>query len=110
MEPTEAHLRRLHILVSEGFEALSFPLFPTHIGVKKYGCAALLEPVAEGRLWLFAPPGYLVAENISVIVERRGEKWFVWKSEQVRATPERLSTLRRFEEELRGLLECPPPV
>ena len=110
MELTEAHLQQLQTLVLEGFAVVSFPLFPAYVGVQKYGCAALLEPGADGRLRLFAQPGYLIEGHISVIVERDRQKWFVWKSHQVRATEERLRDLRGFEEELRGRLERPAAV
>lgn len=105
MEFSEAHFRRLQALRAEGFAPLSFPLFPAHIGVQKYGCAALLKPAEGGRLELAAPAGYLIEGNISVLVERGGEQWFVWKSRRVRATPERLVELRRFREELERELE-----
>jgi len=105
MELTEAHLRQLQALLAEGFSPISFPLFPTCVGVQKHGCAALLEPAADGRFRVAAQPGLLLEGNISVLVERGGEQWFVWKSNQVRATAERLAVLRRFEEELRGQLE-----
>lgn len=110
MELTEAHIRRLQGVMAEGFSLIAFPLFPTYIGVQKYGCAALLKPLQAGRFQISAQPGPLIKGNISVLVERGGEEWFVWKSHQLRATKERLGQLRRFEEELRGLLEPPSPV
>ena len=110
MELTEAHLRLLQTLLAGGFTPVSFPLFPNFVGIQKYGCAALLRLVGQGRLELAAQAGYLLEGNISVVVERGGEKWFVWKSLEVRATPERLGRLRRFEEELTELLERPAVV
>lgn len=109
MELTPAHLQRLNDLVSAGFAMVSFPLFPNTVGVRKYDCAALLQPVAGGTWRVAAQPGLLIEGNISVLVERGGEQWFVWKSHQLRATEERLDVLRRFEEELRRRLE-PKPV
>lgn len=108
MELTPAHLQRLNDLVSAGFAIVNLPLFPNTVGVRKYDCAALLQPVANGTWRVAAQPGLLIEGNISVLVERGGEQWFVWKSHQVRATAERLGALRRFEEELRRRLE--PPV
>ena len=86
---------------------VNFPLFPNTVGVRKYDCAALLQPVAHGYWRIAAQPGLLLEGNISVVVERGGGKWFVWKSHQVRATEERLGALRRFEEELQiGRASC----
>lgn len=109
-ELSQAHLQNLQALVSRGFELVHFPLFAACIGVKKYGCAALLQPKAGGQLRLAAPPSYLIEGNISALVQRGGERWFVWKSRQVEATAERLEALRQFEDELRRLLEQPPIV
>ena len=109
-ELTEAHLAQLRALQSRAFELVPFPLFPGYVGVKKCGCAALLEPLPEGRLRLYAPPAYLLDGNLAVRVEQGGEEWFVWKSQRVRATEERRAALRRFEEELRVLLASRPAV
>jgi len=105
VELTEAHLRRLQSLLAAGFAPISFPLFPAHVGIQKYGFAALLQPVEAGRFQLAAQPGLLLEGNISVLVEQGGEQWFVWKSRRVRATAERLGELRRFREELQRGLE-----
>jgi hypothetical protein len=105
VELTEAHLRRLQRLLEEGFAPVSFPLFPAHVGIQKYGCAAVLEPAGEGRFRIAAQAGLLLDGNISVLVEQGGEQWFVWKSRRVRATAERLGELRRFREELQRELE-----
>ena len=108
MELTEAHLRRLQRLLEEGFAPISFPLFPAHVGIQKYGCAAVLEPAGEGRLRIAAQPGLLLEGNISVLVEQGGEQWFVWKEHKVRATADLLDSVRRLEQELARLLEAPP--
>ena len=105
MELTEAHLRRLQRLLEEGFAPISFPLFPAHVGVQKYGFAALLQPVEAGRFQLAAQPGFLIEGNLAVLVEQGGEQWFVWKSRRVRATPKLLADLGRFREELERALE-----
>ncbi len=105
MDVNEAHARRLKTLLEQGFEFGTYPLFEGHIAVKKYGCAALLKPVSNDRLEISAQPGYLVEGNIAVKIQQGGEEWFVWKSHRLPATPERQQQLRRFEEELRRILE-----
>lgn len=102
---TEAHLPRLQALAAAGFELVAFTQFPAFVGVKKNNCAALLEPLADGRLQVFSQPGYLIEGNISVVVEQGGEPWFVWKSQRVRATAELLAALKEFQAELGHLLD-----
>ena len=110
LELSETHQERLRLLSQQGFELTHFPFFDAHIGVKKYGCAALLQPLPQGRWQIAASPTYVVEGHLSALVERGGEEWFVWKSHQVRASAELCATLRRFGEELRALLEPPPVV
>jgi hypothetical protein len=100
----------LRRLVAEGFEVVQFLYFESHVGVRKHGCAALLAPQPNGSFQLAAAPTVLVEGHLSARVERGGEEWFVWKAHQVRATHELRNALRRFEEELRALLEVPPVV
>lgn len=110
LELSPAHLERLQVLVQSGFELVRFPFFEGHIGVRKYGCATLLKPQSGGGLSLAVAPSVLVEGNLSALVERGGERWFVWKSHQVPATEDRLAALERFEQELRALLEPPATV
>lgn len=111
MDPPElsgTHIRTLERLVASGFELVSFPLFPTHIGVRKDDCIALLAPRPEGQFELFGEPTCLVAGQLSAKVQRADGVYFVWKSEQVPATPERLARLREFGTALRALLAASP--
>lgn len=107
---TQAHLPRLQVLAAEGYELVSLPRFPGFVGAKKYDCAALLEPLEGGGLRQFSAAGYVIEGNISVLVEKGGEQWFVWKEHKVRATPELLDSIQRLEEELKQLLGKPPTV
>ncbi len=102
---TQAHLPRLQAMAAGGFELVALPRFPGFVGAKKYGCAVLLEPLEGGGLRPFSAAGYLIEGNISVLVEKGGEQWFVWKEHKVRATPELLESVRRLETELKLLLE-----
>ncbi len=107
---TQGHLPKLQGLAAAGFELVALPRFPGFVGAKKYGCAVLLEPLEGGALRPFSAAGYLIEGNISVLVEKGGEQWFVWKEHKVRATAELLDSVRRLEEELKRLLEAPPSV
>jgi hypothetical protein len=106
---TEAHLPRLQALTAAGFELMALPRFPGFVVAKKHGCAVLLEPLDGGALRQFSAAGCLIEDNLAVLVEKGGEPWFVWKEQQVRATPDLLDSLHRLEAELKPLLE-PSPV
>lgn len=95
----------LERLRGRGFVFAAFPLYEKQIGVKKGNCAVLVEPVDGGGMKRVGEASYLVAGNLSVRVTRGGEQWFVWKQNQVEATPERQRELERFAEELQELLE-----
>jgi hypothetical protein len=101
---TQAHLPHLQAMAAAGFELVALPRFPGFVGAKKYGCAALLEPLEGGGLRQFSGAGYLIEGNIAVLVEKGGEPWFVWKERKVRATPELLESVKHLEEELNRLL------
>jgi len=107
---TDAHLPRLQALAAAGFELINLPRFPGYVGAKKYDCAVLLEPVDGGGLRQFTAVGYLTEGNLSVLVQKGGEQWFVWKAQQVRATPELLAAVQQFESDLRAALESQPSV
>jgi len=103
---TVAHLALLQALAAAGFELVNLPRFPGFVGAKKYDCAVLLEPMDDGTLRQFTAVGYLIEGNISVLVQKGGEQWFVWKAQQVRATPELLAAVQQFESDLRALLQA----
>jgi len=108
LELSPAHLETLRRLAAEGFETVRFQYFESQVGLRKYGCAALLAPLAGGSFRLSASPTVLIEGRLSARVERGGEEWFVWKAHQLRATPELRVALRNFEDELRRLLQLPP--
>jgi len=108
LELSPAHLEALRRLAAEGFETVRFQYFESQVGLCKYGCAALLAPLPGGSFRLAAAPTVLIEGRLSARVERGGEEWFVWKAQEVRATPELKDSLQRFEDELHALLNLPP--
>lgn len=108
-ELSETHIRTLERLVASGFEVVSFPLFPACIGVRQDDCVALLEPQPAGGFGIIGQPTWLVSGQLSAKVERAGGVYFVWKSQQVAATPTRLARLKEFEGRLRPALERTAP-
>jgi hypothetical protein len=76
--------------------------------MRKGDCAAVLAPVPNGGIKLLAPPSYLVDGNLSVRLKRGASEVFVWKKREMEATPEKLSELESFRQELTELLDLPP--
>lgn len=103
-ELNETQIRILQVLVGRGFAVVSFPRFPAQIGVREGECAALLEPVARGGFKMVGEPTYLVAGELSAKVTRGDGAYFVWKSHELRATPERVTRLEKFTATLAAVL------
>jgi hypothetical protein len=99
MDPAE-QLQRIYLA---GFELQTFDRFPKCIGVVRDGCIALLVPGVD-RLQILGTPGWRMGEAIGVLVEKDGRQVFQNKQEIVEATPEKLEILRKFKDDLRGLL------
>ena len=89
-------LQRLYLA---GFELQTFERYPKCIGVIRDDCVALLVPGVDG-LQILGTPGWRMGEVIGVLTEREGRKVFQAKSEVVEATPERLSILQKFRDDL----------
>lgn len=104
IELTPEQVAVLERLRARGFAFATFPLYSNKIGVRKGNCAALLDPVPGHGLRVFGEPCYLVEGKLSVPVTRGNQKFFVWKKNQVPATPERLEELGKFARELNELL------
>ncbi len=98
-DPAE-QLQRIYLA---GFELQTFERYPNSIGVIRDGCIALLRSTPVG-LELVGAPGWRMGEVLGVLVEKDGRQVFQAKAELVDATSERLEALRRFREELEGLL------
>ncbi len=105
LELTPQQIAVLERFRDAGFALAAFPLYASYIGVKKENCAVLLAPVPNGGMRPYGEACYLVAGNMGVRAKRDGRDWFVWKKEQVEATPARLGELQRFAVEVRSILE-----
>jgi len=95
----------LERLIAREFVLVAFPLYANVVGVRKGGCAALLDAVVNGGFRVFGEPCFLLEGNLTVRLKEKGKSWFVWKKQRLEATPERLAELERFVGELRLLLE-----
>jgi hypothetical protein len=98
-DPAE-QLQRVYLA---GFELQTFERYANSVGVIRDGCIALLRATPTG-LEIIGTPGWRMGEVLGVLVEKDGRQVFQAKSEVVEATPERLDTLRRFQEDLEQLL------
>src|SRR5713101_6937378 len=67
LELTPHQLSLLERLAREGFQLVSFPLYPNAVGVRKGNCAALLGPVEGGGMKFAAVPCFLVEGSLSVL-------------------------------------------
>ena len=100
LELTEQQMSILGRLRERGFALVAFPLYASHVGVRRGECAALLAPMTGDGLRIFGEPFILVAGNPAVRVLRGGREVFVWKGSEVPATPERNAELAAFADEL----------
>ena len=109
VEPTPQQMQTMERLFEAGFSPVAIPPYENAVCLKRGDCAAVLAPVPNGGLKVLAPPSYLVAGNLSVKLKRGSGEVFVWKKNEVEATPDRLEELARFKRELMQILDSLPP-
>jgi len=93
-------LQRLYLA---GFELQTFDRYPKCVGVVRENCVALLVPGVDG-LQVLGTPGWRMGEVMGVLTERAGRQVFQAKSEIVEATPERLTLLQKFRDDVAEVL------
>jgi hypothetical protein len=108
MEFSPQQMQVLERLFAAGFRPIAIPPYESALCVRRGECAAILSPIPNGGLKLFAPPSFLVDGNLSVRLKRGGGEVFVWKKTELSATPDRLDELASFRRELTDILESPP--
>ena len=108
VELSPQQMQVLERLFAAGFQPIAIPPYENALCIRKGECAAVLAPVSNGGLKLLAPPSYLVAGNLSVRLKRGAEEVFVWKKNELAATPERLRKLESFRRELTAILDIGP--
>jgi hypothetical protein len=94
---------QLQQLYLAGFELETFDRFPKCVGVIRDGCVALLVPGVHG-MQILGTPGWRLGEAIGVLTTVNGREVFQNKGQIIEANPERLAALRRFQEDLKGIL------
>jgi hypothetical protein len=104
LELTEKHVAALHLLRENHFEIVAFPMYANHVGIRRGEYALLLATADDSRFKIFGEPSLLLAENISVRIQRDGKQLFVWKKNQAEATSARLEALSQFRADVLHLL------
>ena len=108
VELSPQQMQLVERLFAAGFRPIAIPPYESALCMRKGDCAALLAPVPNAGLKLLAPPSFLVEGNLSVKLKRGPGEVFVWKKQEVEATPERLKELESFRRALTELLDLPP--
>ena len=110
VELTPQQMHMMQRLFEAGFRPIAMSPYENALCLKRGDCAAVLGPVPNGGLRVLAPPSYLVAGNLGVKLTRGSGEVFVWKKNEVEATPDRLEELARFKRELMRILDVLPPL
>jgi hypothetical protein len=107
VELTPQQMQTIERLLEAGFRPLAIPPYESALCMRRGDCAAVLATVANGGLKQLAPATYLVDGNLSVRLKRGDGEVFVWKKNELAATPERLQELEKFRTELAKILDLP---
>jgi len=105
LELSPLQTKTLERLFAAGFRPVAIPPYESALCVRRGECAAVLKPIPNAGLQLLAPPSYIIDGNFSVKIKRGNREVFVWKKNELEVTPERLTELAVFRQELTDLLE-----
>ena len=108
VELTARQMKTMERLFAAGFRPIAIPPYENALCLKRGDCAAVLSPVPNGGLKVLAPPSYLVAGSLSVKLKRGSREVFVWKKNEVEATPDSLEELAQFRRDLLQILDFVP--
>jgi len=104
MELTERQMQVMKRLFEAGFRLIAIPPYESALCLRRGECAAVLAPVDNGGLRVLAPASFLVGGKFGVRVRRGEREFFVFKQQELEATPERLAELADFQKTLDELL------
>lgn len=104
MELTERQMQVMKRLFEAGFRPIAIPPYESALCLRRGECAAVLAPVDGGGLRILAPPSFLVGGKFGVRVKRGDREVFVFKKQELEATPERLHELAEFHRRLDEIL------
>ena len=101
---TPAQVEILERLLRAGFRFLTFERYGAYFAAERDGFVALLDPTG-GKLRLFSQAGYLLGEDIGMLVEKLGGKAFVFHQQSVPASPQLLAAYEQFKKQLGEILD-----
>jgi hypothetical protein len=105
LELSPLQMKTLERLFAAGFRPVAIPPYESALCVRRGVCVAVLSPVPNAGLQVLAPPSYIVDGNFSVKLKRGNREVFVWKKNELDATPERLEELTTFRRDLSEILD-----
>jgi len=85
-----------------GFDVLEAPGTSHRVFLKKYHVSAAIEPSRSGGVQIFAYPGYLIAGEISKLVNQGYQQVLRTSKADYPATADRLKALHDFTAELKA--------
>ena len=94
-------------LRDHGFELLEAPGVQNRVFLKKYNCSAAIEKNGGDGVKVFAYPGYLVAGEISKLVNKGYQQVLKTSKTEIAATADHLQALHSFAEELKEAIGAP---
>jgi len=99
---------QLQQLYMAGFELQTFERYPSAVGVVRGDFLVLLQPTPQG-LTMLGLPGRRMSdgENLGVLIERDGQKFFQFKTEMLPATEADLAGLQKFRTDVQAILGVP---
>ena len=106
-ELTAKQMKVMERLFEVGMRPIAIPPYERALCMHRGDCAALLAPVENGGMQLLAAPTFLINGNLSVRIKRGDDEVFVFKKDELPATPERLKILESFRNEMLAILELP---
>lgn len=105
-ELTPGQMQLIERLFQAGFRPMAIPPYERALCMRKGDCVALLGATPTGGLQMLVPPTFLLEGNLSVKLKRGDREVFVWKQNELEATPDRLRELEVFRTELTEILEA----
>ncbi len=94
-------------LRDHAFELLEAPGVQNRLFLKKNNCSAAIEKTSDGGVRIFAYPGYLIAGEISKLINRGYQQFLKTSKAEVPATADKLHALHQFTEELKEAIGAP---
>jgi hypothetical protein len=91
-------------LRDHAFDILEAPGTTHRVFLKKHNCSAAIQKEPNGKVKVFARPGYLLSGEISKLIDRGYQKFLKTTKAEVPATADHLRALHDFTEELKEAL------